>query len=154
MSETRATVEHDYDVEDLATLDGVPQLPRALAERLEREGKVTRWLSIGQVSRKSMRGYEAYSASSADRELCRKDGRFRVDVENKLCWGQDAFLGVMDRTQFERRAALRRRRSEDQTALSKSFGQLRDHAERIGSDLKARVTERKSNDLLEDAIKD
>ena len=150
----KATVEHDYEVEDLATLDGVPNPPRALLETFEREGRVWRWLSIGQVSRKSMRGYEAYSASTADRELCRKDGRFRVDVENKLCWGQDAFLGVMSRTSFERRAAMRRRASEEQTAVSKSFGQLREHAERIGSDLKARVTERRTSSLLDDGAQD
>ena len=151
MSDPKVTVEKEYEIEDLASLDGVPNPPKGILETLEREGKVWRWLSKGHVERRSMRGYETYSATPADRELCRRDGRFRVDVENKLCWGQDGFLAVMSRTQYERRAAMRRRLSEEQTAASKNFGQLREHAGRIGSDLRATVNERQSSRLVDDA---
>ena len=98
----------EYDLEGPTVHEAVPPPPKCIQRRLELGDRVWRWLSKPHVAKKGMRQYTAYSPTSEDRLAMERGdcpAGVHVSVDNRLCWGEDAFLGILPRRFYEQRQA-------------------------------------------------
>jgi hypothetical protein len=133
---------HDLSVE--TPFEDVPNPPKALCDRLRSRDLVWRWLSVPMVRKRGTRGWTVYSPDAEDRQaMARGDcpPGIRIDVENKLCWREDAFLGVMPRRLQERYQLELKKRTDAQSTNARDQRQLQDLAERAGAKVSVSVKE-------------
>lgn len=98
----------EYDREGPTVHEHVPDPPKCIKQKLEQYEKVWRWLSKPHVDKRGMRQYTAYSPNKEDKIAMQKGDcppGVHVSVDNRLCWGEDAFLGFTSRRFYEQRQA-------------------------------------------------
>jgi len=125
----------DFDFEVPLVHDGVPVPPQYILRKLESRGLTWRWMSLPHVKKAGMRQYTAYSPDAKDREAIDRGDcppGVSVSAENKVWWGEDAFLATIPRRFFDYRAAERRKRTDAQTKLSQNREVLEAAAARSG----------------------
>lgn len=96
----------EYDIEGPTVHENVPPPPKIVQRKLERLERTWRWLTKGHVDKKGMRQYTAYSPDTEDKLAMERGDSppgVHVSVDNRLCWGEDAFLGTIPRRFFEAR---------------------------------------------------
>ncbi len=117
---------------------GSPSPPLCVQEHLKRLDHKWRWLSLPGVKRHGMRGFVTYSPAGEITKKIRAGDcppGVYIDAENKLCWLDDAWLASQPRKLFDYRAAMVRKRIQEQTELSKNADQLKELARRAGGKL-------------------
>jgi hypothetical protein len=143
---------HDLSVEN--PFDDVPNPPKSLMARLSKRDLVWRWLSVPMVRKRGTRGWTVYSPDGEDRQAMAKGDcppGVRVDVENKLCWREDAFLGVMPRQLHDLKQAEIQKRTRAQSERTRDHGALDDAAKRArGKITTYSVQERRGQDFPDD----
>ena len=113
----------EYEFQD-PTLVAVPDPPRCIQERLRRENKVWRWLSIPQTRKMGLRGYVVVSPDAKERHRI-DTGRdtpvgVSVDEQNRIVWREDGFLAAIPQRLYDQRQRSKRMRTDAQTGLAKS----------------------------------
>ena len=143
---------HDLDVEN--PFEEIPNPPKSLMKRLQSKDLVWRWLSVPMVRKKGTRGWTVYSPDSEDRTaLARGEcpAGVRIDVENKLCWREDAFLGVMPRKLHEMYQNAITKRTREQSARTRDRQGLDELAARAkGKITNYTVQERRGQDFADE----
>jgi hypothetical protein len=143
---------HHLDIEN--AFSDIPNPPKALMKRLTEKELVWRWLSVPQVRKRGTRGWTVYSPDTEDRTAMAKGdcpAGVRVDVENKLCWREDAFLGVMPRRLHELYQGEIAKRTAAQSARVRDRQGLDELAARAkGKITNYTVQERRGQDFPDD----
>lgn len=138
----------DYVFEGPLIHEGVPDPPPCVQRKLDAKNLAFRWLSTPHTDRRGLRMYSTYSATVEDRAEIDKGHchpGIRIHADNRITWGEDAFLATIPKHILAARDAARRRASRDQSALAKSRDTLSHAAERIGSRINLSVREHVSN---------
>jgi hypothetical protein len=139
-----AHVEADLSIEN--PFGEIPAPPAVILRKLEKADRVWRWLSTPQVKKNGMRNYETYSPDPEDRQVIdhgRCAAGVAISTDNRVTWREDSWLGSIPRKRWLERQAEKRRRTDQQTAISKSREALASAAQRTGvRDLQLNVEER------------
>ena len=96
----------EWDTEGPTVHEKVPDPPKCIKRRLEANECVWRWLSKPHVDKKGKRMYSVYSPTDDERRAIEKGDcppGVSVSVDNRVCWGEDAFLGYLPRRFFDER---------------------------------------------------
>lgn len=138
----------DFEFEGPLIHEGVPDPPPCVQRKLDAKNLAFRWLSNPHTDRRGLRMYTAYSATAEDRAEIDKGHchpGIRIHADNRITWGEDAFLATIPKRILAARDAARRKASRDQSHLAKSRDGLAERAARIGSRINLSVREHVSN---------
>lgn len=141
---------HDFDFEGPLIHDGVPDVPPIIQRKLDRNQLASRWLSAPHVQKRGLRMYTTYSPTPEDRDainLGHCHPGINISADNRVTWGEDAFLATIPKRVLAMREAARRKASLAQAQLAKSHEALQEQARRLGTKVKLSVSEHQSAEL-------
>lgn len=125
----------EYDIEGPTAHERVPDPPKIIQRKLKGRDLVWRWMSTPQTRRHGMRQYTAYSLDQEDRIAIQKGdcpGGVHINVDNRLCWGEDAFLATVPRRFYEARQRELAKINERAIQASRNREALTEAALRMG----------------------
>ena len=122
-----AHVETDLWIEN--KFGSVPHPPECIQRKLAAADRIYRWVSMPQVKKgpTGMRNYETYSPDAEDRDTIdrgRCEAGIAISTDNRVTWREDSWLASIPRKRYLYRQEETRKRTLQQTQLSKSVGQI------------------------------
>ena len=125
------------DLEMMFPHGNPPVPPKCIQERLKRNDQEWRWLSKPMVKYHGMRMHVTVSPTAEERDKINNGGDsppgVHVDVENKICWQDDAWLGSIPKRLAELRRQHKIALSAQQSKIAKDQGlALKEEARRAG----------------------